>query len=178
MDCTLRFSLMLAAAIVLAVSPSFGQGRSRQWGTPASSAIHIHFEPNRESGYYKENPLEQIPVDDLQSFLLDTKGTFVYLGSFKQTNNGQYFPSGLGLIRTVAADSTGNSSYEYCLSPWKRGFRHGEGIVRLADGNYAKVTWRWGRQKSVSNSVPTDAEIEELEQRIKRFELLFGLIGH
>lgn len=58
------------------------------------------------------------------------------------------------------------------------GFRHGEGIVRLADGNYAKVTWGWGRQKSVSDSAPTDAEIEELEQRIKRFELLFGLIGH
>lgn len=131
MDCTLRFSLMLAAAIVLAVSSSFGQGRSKQWGTPASSAIHNHFEPSRESDYFNENPLEQIPVDDSQSFLLDTKGTFVYLGSFKQTN------------------ITGNISL--------RG---------------------WGRQKSVSNSVPTDAEIEELEQRIKRFELLFGLIGH
>ena len=178
MDCTLRFSLMLAAAIVLVVSPSFGQGRSRQWGTPASSAIHNHFEPSRESDYFNENPLEQIPVDDSQSFLLDTKGTVVYLGAFKQAYNGQFFPSGLGLSRTVVTDSTGNTFYEYCLCPWKRGFRHGKGVIRLIDGNYIKASWRWGRQKSVSDSSPTDAEIEELEQRIKRFELLFGLIGH
>ena len=114
-------------------------------------------------------PLTRIQIDEETSLLCNTEGTFFYMGNIGQLKNGNCFPSGEGICQIGG---------EYCLCPWKRGFRHGKGIIRLIDGNYVKASWRWGRQKSVSDTVPTDAEIEELEQRIKRFELLFGLLGH
>ena len=114
-------------------------------------------------------PLTRIQIDEETSLLCNTEGTFFYMGNIGQLKNGNCFPSGEGICQIGG---------EYCLCPWKRGFRHGKGIIRLIDGTYVKASWRWGRQKSVSDTVPTDAEIEELEQRIKRFELLIGLIGH
>ena len=150
--------------ISLAQRPSVGTIRD----TPQKQPSRVRA-PRFNHKTNQVDPPKRVRIDEETSLLFDTEGTFLYLGSIGQLKNGNCFPSGEGICQIGG---------EYCLCPWKRGFRHGKGIIRLIDGNYVKASWRWGRQKSVSDTVPTDAEIEELEQRIKRFELLFGLIGH
>ena len=102
---------------------------------------------------------------------------FLYLGNIGKLNNGKQFPHGEGLCRTVIIDpDTGDSAYEYCLCPWKRGSRHGEGVIKHPDGTYRKARWKWNRLKSVSDESPTPEEIESLEKKIDRLERILQIL--
>lgn len=130
----------------------------------------------------KHNPKQTIPpkhirIDEETSLLFDAKGVFIYMGGIGQLKDGKLFPYGTGIVRTVVNNiDTGDSAYEYCLCPWKRGSRHGEGIMKLPDGTYRKVRWKWGRLKSASDEPPLPEEIEALEQKIDRLERILQIL--
>ena len=130
----------------------------------------------------KHNPKQTIPtkhiqIDEETSLLFDTEGTFIYMGAIGQLKSGNYFPAGTGLIQIIIKDTdTGDSAYEYYLCPWKRGSRHGEGIMKLPDGTYRKARWKWNRLKSVSDEPPTPEEIESLEKKVERLEQVLRLL--
>lgn len=124
-----------------------------------------------------DKQLRQIPIDEKTTLLYDEDGTFFYLGSISQLKNGKPFPHGSGLCRTVARNPiTGEVSYEYCSCNWKRGSRHGEGIMRLPDGTCRKAVWQWDHLQTVSDTPPSRGEIETLEKHIWRLEKLISLL--
>ena len=115
----------------------------------------------------QDNPLKRIQLDDETSILFDTEGTFLYMGGIGQLKNGNCFPSGEGICRVDG---------EYCLCPWKRGSRHGKGIIKTEDGAYRNAVWRWDHLKSVSEEEPSSEDINRLENTISRMEQLLRLL--
>lgn len=125
----------------------------------------------------KEVQFQSVYIDNQTTLLVDNEGLFLYLGNIGKLNNGKQFPHGEGLCRTVIIDpDTGDSAYEYCLCPWKRGSRHGEGVIKHPDGTYRKARWKWNRLKSVSDESPTPEEIESLEKKIDRLERILQIL--
>ena len=117
--------------------------------------------------------LQSFYIDNQTVMLVDSEGQFLYLGNIGKLQNGNQFPNGKGLCRTVIIDpDTGDSALEYCLCPWKRGSRHGEGVIKLPDGTYRKARWKWNRLKSTAIEPPTPEEIESLEKTIDRLNRL------
>ena len=133
--------------------------------------------PQRQSGRvrtprfnHKTNhvdPPKRVRIDEETSFLFDTEGTFLYLGSIGQLKNGNCFPSGKGICK---------SSGEYILCPWKRGSKHGKGIIKTEDGIYQKAVWRWDLLKATSDEAPSPEEIAEMEDYISRMEVALKLL--
>lgn len=117
--------------------------------------------------------LQSFYIDDQTAMLVDSEGQFLYLGNIGKLQNGNQFPNGKGLCRTVIIDpDTGESAFEYCLCPWKRGSRHGDGVIKLPDGTYRKARWKWDRLKSTAIEPPTTEEIESLDKMIDRLNRL------
>ena len=125
----------------------------------------------------QDKPLNHLYVDPQTTLLLDNDGVFLYLGNVGKLKNGNQFPHGTGISRTVVQDpETYETSYEYCLGSWKRGFRHGKSLVKRPDGTYCKTTWRWDNLKSVSEESPSAEEIDQLEKAIARLEIIMSLL--
>lgn len=125
----------------------------------------------------QDKPLNHLYVDPQTTLLLDNDGVFLYLGNVGKLKNGNQFPHGTGISRTVVQDpETYETSYEYCLGSWKRGFRHGKSLVKRPDGTYCKTTWRWDNLKSVSEESPSAEEIDQLEKAIARLEKIMSLL--
>ena len=112
-------------------------------------------------------PLRRIQIDEETSLLFDTEGTFLYLGSIGQLKDGACFPSGKGICRTDG---------EYCLCPWKRGSKHGNGIIKTEEGIYRKAVWKWDRLKAVLEEEPSPEEIAVMEDYISRMEGALNLL--
>lgn len=127
-----------------------------------------------KSAKIEEHPrLQSFYIDDQTTMLVDSEGQFLYLGTIGKLQNGDQFPNGEGLCRTVIIDpDTGEPAYEYCLCSWKRGSRHGEGVIKLPDGTYRKARWKWDRLKATAFEPPTSEEIESLEKTIVRLNRL------
>ena len=122
-------------------------------------------------------PPLRIQIDDETSLLYNAEGTFIYMGAVEELKDGRLFPSGKGLGRTVIRDSdSGESGYEYSFCSWKRGSKHGEGLLKRPDGTRAKAVWKWNQLKSVSDDPLTPEEIETLENQIARLETLLKVL--
>ena len=168
--------LILFPEISLAQSYSYTR-REIKNTRPTTPNSRMHAPKSSKHKPKQTIPPKHIQIDEETSLLFDTEGTFIYMGSIGQLKNGNCFPDGTGLVRTVIKDTdTGESAYEYRLCPWKRGSRHGEGIMKLPDGTYRKVRWKWGRLKSVSDEPPVPEEIEALEQKIDRLERILQIL--
>jgi len=160
--------------------------RLRRGGTRMDGTL----KPTGQPDYRKkaqDKSLNHLYVDPQTTLLLDNDGVFLYLGNVGKLKNGNQFPHGTGLSRTVVSipatddvvtgDSfTGDSGYEYCLGTWKRGALHGKAIVKRPDGTYCNTTWRWNSLKSVSDETPSTEEIETLEKAIARLEKLMSML--
>lgn len=131
--------------------------------------------PRFRDKYKQPVPLQHIYIDERTTILFDNEGQFFYMGSTRQLKDGRQFPDGEGICRTVRT-SMNHSSYEYCLCPWKRGSRNGEGILKLPDGTFRKAVWKWDRLKSTSDETPTPEEIEKMENEIARMEQILKLL--
>ena len=174
-DCTIRIITLVPATMhnllklfiplfLLAFLPEVSLGQTHPAGT-------IRDTPPKQPGRVKAprfhhktkqvEPLRRVQIDEETSLLFDTEGTFLYLGSIRQLNNGNCFPSGKGICRT---------SGEYILCPWKRGSKHGDGIIKTEDGVYRKAVWKWNRPKATSGDAPLPEEIAEMEDYISRME--------
>ena len=146
---------------------------------------------SRSSVRYKKEMLTRIPVNDTTALLYSEDHSFLYLGGSVEANGYRSaYPSGYGLACYAitagnagsigAAGTVGTASakqFEYCFCPWKRGSRHGEGLLVSPDGTVVKATWRWDKLKSVSEEPPTEEELAELDRRIARLQATVELLG-
>lgn len=162
--------ILLALTLVVSALSAEAQMRYPKSHSVTSSinAFYYRYDYDQSRNYHKEHKLNHISLNDEQALLSDEMGEFLYLGGYQLLkSNGAPFPSGEGISRMPIRDpETGDIVYEYCLCPWKRGSRHGSGFIRLADGSYHKVIWRWNRVKSISEEPVEEADIERLERWI------------
>ena len=148
--------------ISLAQRPSVGTIRD----TPQKQPSRVRA-PRFNHKTNQVDPPKRVLIDEETSLLFDTEGTFLYLGSIGQLKNGNCFPSGKGICK---------SSGEYLFCLWKRGSKHGKGIIKTEDGIYQKVVWKWDRLKATSDDAPSPEEIAEMEDYISRMEVALKLL--
>lgn len=155
----------------LALLPDLSLAQRHPLGTidrtpPLSGSTRVEAPRFRHKTKHIEPP-KRVQIDEETSLLFDTEGTFLYLGSIGQLKNGRCFPSGEGICR---------SSGEYFFCPWKRGSKHGTGIIKTEDGTYRKAVWKWNRLKAVLEEEPSPEEIAVMEDYISRMEGALNLL--
>lgn len=133
----------------------------------------------RESPVHDEDAVKEIVISEGRTCLYNKDRTFLYLGEVSQAKNNRVaFPDGTGIVRqaTILAEED-SISCEYCLCSWKRGSRHGSGLLMRPDGTIVKAVWKWDRLKSVAPEPPGDEEIDLMESRIEELTALLSLLG-
>ena len=128
---------------------------------------------------HQKEKLECIPINDTTLCIYSSDRAFLYLGSGTEAKSGRNaFADGYGIARYVSNDAaTGTLQVEYSLCPWKRGSRHGEGLVQTPDGTILRAKWTWDQLKGISEEAPSEAELEEFNRRITRLEAVMRLLG-
>lgn len=128
---------------------------------------------------YEKEKLECIPINDTTLCIYSSDRSFLYLGSGTEAKSGRSaFADGYGIARYASpGNGAGASQVEYSLCPWKRGSRHGEGLVQTPDGTILKAKWSWDQLKSVSEEAPSEAELAEFNRRLNRLEAVIRLLG-
>lgn len=120
-----------------------------------------------------------LPINDTTVYIYSSDRHFDYAGNGREPS--QTHPAlaeGFGMARFETPDkATGEIQYEYCLCPWKRGFRHGEGLWMRADGSVVKADWRWDKLHSVLEEPPSEAERTEFDRRLLRLQAIIRLMG-
>ena len=111
-------------------------------------------------------------ISEGRYFLYNADGSFLYLGEIRSET--KVFPQGKGLgVSTVRDGETGVDSHEYSLCTWKRGSRHGKGVVRHPDGRYDRAVWKWNKMTIVPDSPVSPEEQAEMEDQIKQIEIAY-----
>lgn len=128
---------------------------------------------------YQKEKLEGIPINDTTICIYSPDRAFLYLGSGSESKSGRNaFADGYGIARYVIPDAaTGALQVEYSICPWKRGSRHGEGMVQAPDGTILKAKWTWDKLQGVSEETPSEAELAEFNRRLTRLEAVMRLLG-
>lgn len=128
---------------------------------------------------YQKEKLECIPINDTTICIYSPDRAFLYLGSGSESKSGRNaFADGYGIARYVIPDAaTGALQVEYSICPWKRGSRHGEGMVQAPDGTILKAKWTWDKHQGVSEETPSEAELAEFNRRLTRLEAVMRLLG-
>ena len=139
---------------------------------------HFKIDQPKKISNKKDISWKHIRIDEQSSLLFDEEGTELFLGGVGQMKaNGNYYPAGEGLSRTLVKDPVhGETAYEYYFGSWKRGSRHGKALVKCPDGTYCNTTWRWDRLKSISEEEPSAEDIARLETEIARLEKIMSLL--
>ena len=147
-------------------------------GQGTAKVIHFKIDQPKQLSPHKEIRLERIKVDDSLSLLFDDLGSFLYLGEAGQLKNGRWFPSGEGLCREVISNpESGTPASIYSFCPWKRGSRHGTGLLQLPDGSLCIAIWKWNKLKKVMEEDPAPAQIERMKDYQARLEAMLHLMG-
>ena len=133
----------------------------------------------RQIKYREDAPYKRVRINDSTLCIYSPDKQFVYVGAGEEaTRSHGAVPDGYGIARVIrSGDHLAAKQFEYCLCPWKRGSRHGEGLLVSPDGTVVKATWRWNKLKSVSEEPPTEEELEELDRRIARLQATIRLLG-
>ncbi|MBR5018949.1 MAG: hypothetical protein IKX53_04860 [Bacteroidales bacterium] len=120
-----------------------------------------------------------LPINDTTVYIYSAGRQFDYVGSGQEpSKTHSALAEGFGMARYEVHDEvTGDTQYEYCLCPWKRGFRHGEGLWMRADGSVVKAQWRWDKLRSVLEEPPSEAERAEFDRRLIRLQAVIRLMG-
>ena len=128
---------------------------------------------------YQKKKLESISINDTTICIYSPDRAFLYLGSGSESKSGRNaFADGYGIARYVIPDAaTGALQVEYSICPWKRGSRHGEGMVQAPDGTILKAKWTWDKLQGVSEETPSEAELAEFNRRLTRLEAVMRLLG-
>lgn len=132
-----------------------------------------------QSSILNEDVLQEVTISEGRTCLYNKTRTFLYLGEVsKSKGNQDTFPNGKGIVRyaTILPESD-SISCEYCFCSWKRGSRHGSGLLKRPDGSVVKAVWKWDRLKSVAPDPPTDEEKALMEERIEELTALLTLLG-
>ena len=126
---------------------------------------------------HKTNRFTSFSVNDSSYCLYNEDMSFVYVGSVKKKNDSTCSPDGYGLSCQIIKNRDNSFQLEYCLCPWKRGSRHGQGLIKTTDGDYKKVSWKWDKLKTLSNQEPSQEEINQIEARIQALSSLMKLLS-
>ena len=165
------FCVLVLMTIVAA--PCFAQslsGRSNPGSRGVIGRKTLPFDKNPNIAF-KQTQLRSYPFSEDEDIVYSEDRTFVYLGGSGTSETRGPFASGYGLARYVSQDGqTQQTEVVYCLCPWKRGSRHGYGLMRCADGSVVKARWRWDTLKAVLDEPPTEEEVAELNRQIQRLE--------
>ena len=171
---TLFMSLALCAILIL-LSPSPCNAQNRRATTPSS----IRHNPDKEKMITKKSSLEHegevLHVKRLSEgryFLYNSDGSFLYLGEIRSESKA--FPHGKGLGMSIVKDEENGfagKEFEYCA--WKRGSRHGEGVIKHPDGRYEHAVWKWNKMTIAPDSPVSPEEQAEIEDQIKQIEIAY-----
>ena len=133
----------------------------------------------RQVKYREDTPNICLRINDSTLCIYSPDKQFVYVGAGEEaTRTHGAVPDGYGIARVIrSGDNPGAKQYEFCLCPWKRGSRHGEGLLVRPDGTVVKARWRWDKLKTVSEEPPTEEELAELDRRIARLQATVELMG-
>lgn len=132
-----------------------------------------------QSSILNEDAVQEVTISEGRTCLYNKTRTFLYLGEVSKSKDDRgTFPHGKGIVRyaTILPESD-SIACEYCLCPWKRGSRHGSGLLKRPDGSVVKAVWKWDRLKSVAPDPPTDEEKALMEERIEELTALLTLLG-
>ena len=168
---------MLATLLIVLPVPGFAQVRGSS--LPSYLERQMNLMNQTPSVRYQKEKLECIPINDTTICIYSQDRAFLYLGSGSEAKSGRNaFAEGYGIARYVFRDAaTGALQVEYSLCPWKRGSRHGEGLVQATDGTILKAKWTWDQLKSVAEETPSEAELAEFNRRLSRLEAVMRLLG-
>ena len=128
---------------------------------------------------YEKEDLACLRINDSTLCIYSNDRAFLYLGTGEEARRGRSaFADGYGMARYASRNAaTGEMQFQYCLCPWKRGSRHGDGMIQLPDGTVLKARWNWDQLKSLSDQVPSEEELEEFSRRLARLEAVLRLLG-
>jgi hypothetical protein len=121
---------------------------------------------------HQDDRFEFKRITENRYFLWNADGSFLYIGAIRSEEKA--YPNGEGLGMSLVKDpQTGKMEKEYSFCPWKRGSRHGEGIVKHPDGRYERAVWKWNRMTILSDATVSLEEQEEMEEQIKHLEISY-----
>lgn len=145
----------------------------------ATTSSSIRHNPDMEKMVRKKSSLEQdgevLHVKRLSEgryFLYNSDGSFLYLGEIRSESKA--FPHGKGLGMSIVKDEENGfagKEFEYCA--WKRGSRHGEGVIKHPDGRYEHAVWKWNKMTIAPDSPVSPEEQAEIEDQIKQIEIAY-----
>lgn len=144
--------------VLLSSSGLFGQDLRTTPFPHRRQGISFEQRPDKASAV----PLEYVKISDDKWCVYNQDLSFVYFGTVRERESG-VIPHGFGICR--------NQADEYALCPWKRGFRHGTGLLKRSDGTVVKARWRWDRLKEVFKEPPAQEELDEFEFQIKQMDI-------
>lgn len=145
----------------------------------ATTSSSIRHNPDMEKMVRKRSSLEQEGevlhakrLSEGRYFLYNSDGSFLYLGEIRSESKA--FPHGKGLGMSIVKDEENGfagKEFEYCA--WKRGSRHGEGVIKHPDGRYERAVWKWNKMTIVPDSPVSPEEQAEMEDQIKQIEIAY-----
>lgn len=155
--------------------PSPCVAQNRRPTTPSS----IRHNPDMEKMITKKSSLEKKGtvlhskrISEGRYFLYNADGSFCYLGEIRSDTKAFPHGKGLGMFK-VRNGETGVDSNEFILCTWKRGSRHGKGVVKHPDGRFERAVWKWNKMKNVPDSFVSPEEQEAVEEQIRQLEIAY-----
>jgi len=148
----------------------------------AQSSAYLDWQMNRlaqtPSVQYQKERLECIAINDTTLCIYSSDRAYLYLGSGTEAKSGRNaFADGFGIARYASRDAAGEMQVQYCLCPWTRGSRHGNGLIQTPDGTILKAKWTWDQLKGLSEEPPSEAELAEFNRRLTRLQAVLRLLG-
>lgn len=166
------FAIILGLLLLI---PAPCHAQNRRTTTPSS----IRHNPDKEKMITKKSSLEHEDevlhakrISEGRYFLYNSDGSFCYLGEIRNESNA--FPHGKGVGMSIVKDEESGfagKEFEYCA--WKRGSRHGKGVIKHPDGRYEHAVWKWNKMTIVPDSPVSPEEQAEMEDQIKQIEIAY-----
>lgn len=167
------YFIIILCLLFLIPAPCDAQNRR------ATTSSSIRHNPDMEKMVRKKSSLEQEGevlhakrLSEGRYFLYNSDGSFLYLGEIRSESKA--FPHGKGLGMSIVKDEENGfagKEFEYCA--WKRGSRHGKGVIKHPDGRYEHAVWKWNKMTIVPDSPVSPEEQAEMEDQIKQLEIAY-----
>lgn len=145
--------------------------------TPVISNARIKH--NQDDPFFN---LVNVPINDNNNLFFNKKEPWIYLGWIeyrkKEISGGQFvdFPyfDGRGLLCSYPEES---SVPEYYHGDFKRGSKHGNGVVMQSDSTFYAGVWQWDKFKESSLREATDEEIAEFKHQLRLLDMAISIAG-
>lgn len=171
-DKSVYFIIILCLLFLI---PAPCSAQNRRATTPSSIRHNPDMEKmvTRKSSLAREREvLHAKRLSEGRYFLNNSDGSFCYLGEIRSESSVYPHGKGLGMLRVRDGES-GVVSNEFVLCSWKRGSRHGKGVIKHPDGRYEHAVWKWNKMTIVPDSPVSPEEQAVMEDQIKQIEIAY-----